>query len=401
MPSIISDSMSIDAQVRRAADHYRKTFGDNPTHAAAAPGRVNLIGEHTDYNDGFVLPMAIQRQTVLVGARRDDGQTHLVSTALPGEAVFAMDQPITPGEPSWSNYSRGAIAGCVDKSVNPGGFNAVIDSTVPAGGGLSSSASIEVATATMTEALSGKKIDPVEKALLCQHAEHTFAGVPCGIMDQFISTMARAGTALLIDCRSYDVRMVPLSDPSLVVLIVNSQVKHELTGGEYAQRRQQCEAAAKALGVASLRDATAQQLEANRSKLGELAYRRARHVIGENERTLAAADAMAKADWQTTGKLMVASHASLRDDFQVSCQELDVLVELALEHQATGDVFGSRMTGGGFGGCTVTLVREDAVERVSEHIASRYEKQTGITPTIFVTRPAAGARVLSLESTSA
>ncbi|MFW6059705.1 MAG: galactokinase [Phycisphaeraceae bacterium] len=388
---------TIAAQHQRAAARFREIFGRSPRFAAAAPGRVNLIGEHTDYNDGFVLPMAIQRQTVIVADRAGDpspNEARVVSTNLPEEARFPVARDTPTGAPSWSNYMRGVVAACAQRGLDPGGFDAVIDSTVPTGGGLSSSAALEVATATLIEAMTGRALDGKEKALLCQWAEHEYAGMPCGIMDQFISAMAQTDHALLIDCRTHETEPVPLDDPDIAVLIVNSNVAHELVGGEYAERRRQCETAAKALNVAALRDATMVKLDAAKAKLDETTRRRARHVITENERTLDAAARLKQRHWPAAGELMHQSHVSLRDDFEVSCPELDLLVALAMEHHDAG-VFGSRMTGGGFGGCTVTLLRADAVERVTADITTRYEKETGITPSAFATRAAAGARIIN------
>ena len=393
---------TFDDQLNRAAEHFRRTFGRPPRYAAAAPGRVNLIGEHTDYNDGFVLPMAIDRQTVIVAdtaGEADAAEARLVSTGLPGEARFPIAADTPTGAPSWSNYVRGVVAGAATRGLSVPGFDAVIDSTVPTGGGLSSSAALEVATATLLETLTGQTLDPKAKALLCQWAEHEYAGMPCGIMDQFISAMGRAGHALLIDCRSHETRPVPLDDPDVAVLITNTNVAHELVGGEYAERRKQCEAAAQTLGVTALRDATLEQLKSAKNSLDERTYWRARHVITENERTLNAADAMAARDWGHLGDLMTESHASLRDDFEVSCRELDLLFDLALQQDQQA-VYGARMTGGGFGGCTVTLLRADAADAVSADMTRRYEQQTGIAPTAFITRPGAGAHVLELNTDS-
>ena len=260
--------------------------------------------------------------------------------------------------------------------MNPGGFDATIHSTVPLGGGLSSSAALEVATATLLEAITGKRLDPVEKALLCQKAEHEFAGMPCGIMDQFISVMGRKNHLLLLDCRSRQTELVPLDDPSVAVLIVNTNVKHKLTGSEYPTRRKQCETAAKILGVPSLRDATADALEDAKTRMDEVVYRRARHVIGEIERTVHAAEGIRASNWPTVGQLMYASHYSLRDDYEVSCTELDAVVEIAEAIGIKGGVYGCRMTGGGFGGCTVALVKADAVEAISKKIAADYKTRT-------------------------
>ncbi len=279
-------------------------------------------------------------------------------------------------------------------ALNPDGLDVLLHSTVPLGGGLSSSAALEVCTATLLEAVTGKTLDPVEKALLCQKAEHEFAGVPCGIMDQFISVMGRENHLLLLDCRSRKTELVPMNDPSVALLIVNTNVKHELGSSEYAKRRAQCEAAAKILGVASLRDATADALEAGRGKMDDVVYRRARHVIGEIERTVHAAEGIRASNWSTVGNLMYASHASLRDDYEVSCAELDAVVEIAEGIGIKGGVYGCRMTGGGFGGCAVALVKAEAVEAISKRIATEYKKKTGIDAAIFSSRPASGATLV-------
>lgn len=286
------------------------------------------------------------------------------------------------------------LAGFLARGINPGGLDVVLHSTVPLGSGLSSSAALEVCTATLVEAATGKAIDPVEKALLCQKAEHEFAGVPCGVMDQFISVMGKKDHLLLLDCRSRKTELVPMRDPSVELLIANTNVKHELGSGQYAKRRAQCEAAAKILGVSSLRDATARFLEFSKGKMEDVVYRRARHVIGEIERTVQAAEYVLVSDWPKVGELMYASHRSLRDDYEVSCAELDALVEIAESIGLAGGVFGCRMTGGGFGGCVVALVRSDAVAEISKKFAADYTKKTRLNATIFGSRPAAGASIL-------
>ncbi|MEM6333894.1 MAG: galactokinase [Planctomycetota bacterium] len=392
------DPTDIPAQVARAAARFRLAFGDEPTHAAVAPGRVNLIGEHTDYNGGFVCPLAIERQTVAVGRAIDGPTIEAVTTAFDGTARIEIGKAMTPGKDGWANYLRGVAAGCVPLGVvGPGaavkGFRAAFDSTVPRGGGLSSSAALEVATATLIESLSGKTIDPVEKALLCQKAEQDFAGVPCGIMDQYISAMGKAGHALLIDCKTNEPTAVPLDDPSIAVLVIDSADPHELSGGEYAERRSQCETAAKAMGVALLRDADMAMLDAVKGQLDEVVVRRARHAIGEDERTLAAVEAMRAGDWATVGERMNESHDSLRDDYAVTTDGLDTLVELA---RAQPGVFGSRMTGGGFGGCTVTLVEAGQAAAAAEAIVAGYKAKSGVDAPWFVSQPAEGARVVAL-----
>jgi len=390
-------SLDHKAHLQRAVDAFANRFGREPRFAATAPGRVNLIGEHTDYNDGLVLPMAIERRTIVV-AGHADAQRITVATGLFDQALtFNLDEPIQPGEPKWGNYVKGVVAGCKSQELVAGGFDAWIDSTVPLGGGLSSSASLEVAVATLIEQMAERSLDPIDKALLCQHAEHQFAGMPCGIMDQFIATMGLADHALLIDCRSHQVRQVAMSDPEIAVLIINSHVKHELAASAYPKRRAQCEQAAKSLGVKTLRDVTMKQLVAAKGQLDQVVYQRAYHVIGENARTLQAADEIEAGAWWSVGRLMLKSHVALRDHFQVSCAELDLLVELAQQRiNEQGGVYGSRMTGGGFGGCTVSLVRANMVQEIAHDICTQYQQRTGITATAFASRAAGGACVLEV-----
>jgi galactokinase len=384
---------SFDALVRDAEAEFARRFGRPSRFVAAAPGRVNLIGEHTDYNDGFVLPMAIDRYVVIAadyGPAQRPWAGRLFSMTLGREATIPVEPPFAPGAEAWARYIQGVVAFCP-----PGPFDAVIASDLPLGGGLSSSAALEVAAATLFEAMTGTSFHPLTKALLCQKAEHDYAGVPCGIMDQCTSVMGQEGALLLLDCRSRAVQPTPLADPDVVALIINSNVKHELTDGGYAARRRQCEEAARALGVAALRDVSMDQLQAARGRLDEVHFRRARHVVTEIARTVEAAEAIGLGDWPEVGRLMLASHASLRDDYQVSCEELDLLVDLTMEVGA--GVIGSRMTGGGFGGCTISLVRREALERVARHAEEGYLRKMGRTATVFATRPVRGARVVKSE----
>jgi len=389
--------MTLQELGRHTAEQFAKSYGCQPQWIAAAPGRVNVIGEHTDYNDGFVLPMAIDRYTVIAAApgRNGAGTVRLRSSLGDGEISLDLTRPLK-AEPkgAWSNYPVGVIAGFLARGAQPAGFDALIHSTVPLGSGLSSSAALEVSTATVLEAITGRKLEPVDKALLCQKAEHDYAGMPCGIMDQFISVMGRQDHLLLIDCRSRQPELVPMTDPTKALLIINTNVKHELTGGEYAKRRAQCEQAATVLGLASLRDATADMLLRARGRMAEVVFRRARHVISEIERTLHAAEAVRASNWPTVGQLMYASHDSLRDDYEVSCPELDAIVEAALAIGPKGGMIGCRMTGGGFGGCAVAMVNADRVPAISDLIASEYERRTNIKATLFVSRPAPGATLL-------
>ncbi len=388
--------MNLQELSAHVAREFEKAFGRPARWIVAAPGRVNVIGEHIDYNDGFVLPMAIEYYTVMAADRppRGGAMLRIRSTAEEETAEIDTSKSISQSPLKWSNYPRGVVAGFVARGMNPGGLDVLLHSTVPLGSGLSSSAALEVSTATLIEAVTGAKIDPVEKALLCQKAEHEFAGVPCGIMDQFISVMGREGHLLLLDCRSRKTELVPMRDPSVELLIANTNVKHELGSGQYARRRAQCEAAAKILGLVSLRDASAELLEKNKSKMDGEVFRRARHVIGEIERTVRAAESIRASHWQRAGELMYASHRSLRDDYEVSCAELDALVAIAESIGLAGGVYGCRMTGGGFGGCTVALVKSDAVAEITRKLSDGYKKKTGLNATIFGSRPAAGATVI-------
>ncbi len=389
--------MSLKELGGQIAFQFTNVYGYTPSWIVSAPGRVNLIGEHTDYNDGFVFPMAIERYTLIAAGRSnaDNRLIRLFSAQSDKPVIIDLAQPLKPlPTGNWANYPAGVIAGFLARGIDPGGFDALVLSTVPLGGGLSSSAALEVAMATLLESITGQKLDPVEKALLCQKAEHDFAGMPCGIMDQFISVLGRENRVLLLDCRSRKPLLVPMTDPSVTVLIINTNVKHELTGSEYPMRRKQCESAAKFLGVASLRDATADMLEQARPKMDKVVFRRARHVVGEIERTVHAAEGVRASNWTTVGQLMYASHASLRDDYEVSCQELDTVVEMAERIGIKGGIYGCRMTGGGFGGCAVALVQTDAVQAISKKISADYKKKFGIDATLFVSRPASGASVL-------
>jgi len=386
--------MSVELLAEHTAQRFAKFFGHPPCWLAAAPGRVNLIGEHTDYNDGFVLPMAIDRCTVIAAEPNAARQITLHNNTTGETATINLRTRVGKGKPAWANYVRGVIAGFQQRKLKIAGFNAVIDSNVPIGGGLSSSAALEVATATLLEAVTGQKLDPIEKAVLCQRAEHKFAGVPCGIMDQFTSVLARENHLLLLDCRLRTAQLVPVNDPSVAILIINTNVRHKLVDGKYARRRAQCETAARFLGLDALRDANMDLLIKSRNGLAPVVFRRARHVITENERTLKAARAFIASDWAALGRLMYASHSSLRDDYEVSCAELDAVVEIAKAIGFKGGVIGCRMTGAGFGGCAVSLIRTAAAMEVTRRMSEAYEKKNGVQPALFSSRPAAGAKIL-------
>jgi galactokinase len=359
---------------------------------------VNLIGEFTDFNDGFVLPMAIERRTVIAAAPNSYPDRIVLRSEATGETVTVdLAEVLRPqSKGRWANYPKGVLAGFLESGLRPRGFDAVIHSTVPIGAGLSSSAALETAMATLLETITGVTLDPIDKILLCQKAEHTFAGVPCGIMDQFISALGRSGQVMLLDCRSKQPTWLPWSDPAVAVLVINTNVKHELSTSGYADRRKSCENAARAMGVPSLREATLEKLREVSGSLDELSVRCARHVIGEIERTVQAAECIRRSDWVNFGRLMGESHVSLRDDYAVSCFELDTAVEIAKGIGREGGVFGCRMTGGGFGGCAVALIETASQEAIVREIAAAYLRRTGIEATLFVSRPAEGANVIAL-----
>ena len=368
--------------------------GDRPM-AVRAPGRVNLIGEHTDYNDGLVLPIAIDRQITALVRRRADRQVVIRSTMAEaaGEVRFDLDGPISRGEPEWGNYCRGVAAGLLARGEALAGAEILLDSTISRGAGLSSSAALEVATALVLQWAAGRlgAVPAGELARLCQRAEHEYAGAPCGIMDQSVCIMARPGAALLLDCRSGQTRHVPFDDPDVVLLVCDTQVRHAISGTGYASRRRQCESAAARLGVPALRDAT-DAIAGACPGLTDVERRRVRHVVGEIDRTRRAVAALEAGDHVAFGKLMVASHVSLRDDYDVSCPELDAIVATAM---AQGGVFGARLTGGGFGGSAIVLARRDRASAVTAGIGADFAGRFGRTCPVFATRAAGGAGLLS------
>ena len=357
-----------------------------------APGRVNLIGEHTDYNDGFVMPAALGFYTyAAIGARSD---RRLTVYSLDFEETVEMEIDALANGPSghWSDYVRGVAAILRESGVAVGGANLVIKGEVPIGAGLSSSAAIEVSTALALLAIAKVQLDRREIAAICQRAEHKYAGTQCGIMDQFISCFGQAHCALLLDCRTLAYETLPISD-SVRIVICNSMVKHELAGGEYNRRRADCEAGVQFLqnkltNVRALRDVDLVQLNQYCGEIPERIYRRCRHVVSEDARTLEAAVALKSGNMDLFGSLMYASHASLRDDYEVSCPELDLLVELASK---CSGVFGSRMTGGGFGGCTVNLVATEKVEAFRYEMEHGYRIAAGKKPDIYVCAASDGA----------
>lgn len=383
-----------EISVETISPYFVEYFGHKPTVVAASPGRVNLIGEHTDYNNGFVLPMALTNINVVAVAPSPTGKHRWIGSL--GDTMIEIDPADAdkPGEPFWSNYVRGVICMLERRGIKVPPVDMLIDSNVPRGGGLSSSAAFEVATCTALAALCDADVSPTERALIGQATEHEFVNVPCGIMDQFISANGRKDHALMLDCKDLSYKLIPMTDPNVSVLVIDSAVKHSLTDGGYAARRKNCEDACAILGVPSLREATLEMIEAKKAELGDLCYRRARHVIGENLRVAAFADAVEKGDWEAAGVAMRGSHASLKDDFEVSCAEVDKLVSLADTIPSAASVYGARMTGGGFGGCIVALVKSADVEQVAHEMLEAYRQELGIETTYLVTRPGEGARVL-------
>ncbi len=378
-----------------AAVHARfvELFSTEPR-LFAAPARVNLIGEHTDYNDGWVLPMAIDRRTVVAAAPRSDRRVRVHSISMGSDAELSLDAPAPGRRGNWLDYVEG-MARVLDAGGHRlAGADLVIGSDIPLGAGLSSSAALEVAVGLSLLGVSGLSIPPRELALAGRRAEHEFVGTMCGVMDQLVVALGRADHALLIDCRSLDASLIPLDLPGAAVIVCDTGVKHELASSAYNERRAQCGQAIEALqktspGVLSLRDVSAEALA--RGTLPDLLRRRARHVVTENARTLAAASALRAGQMEAMGALMFASHASLRDDYQVSAPELDTLVSAAAQIDG---VYGARMTGGGFGGCVVGLVAADAALRILQDLAERFAREHGRRPRGFVARAAGGGREL-------
>jgi galactokinase len=373
-------------------DRFAQRYRIHPQLIVRAPGRVNLIGEHTDYNDGFVFPAAIDRATYVAARRRDDNLVHIVAVDLRDEDEFALDQQIerSTAHP-WSNYVRGVAKSLLVAGHTLGGANLLITSDVPRGSGLSSSAALEVATGYTFQLLNRLNILGEELALLAQGAENTFVGVQCGIMDQFISALGQANHALLLDCRDLSYRPAPLP-PNVQIVVCDSNMARSLAGSAYNQRRQECAEAVRLLKqwypkIIALRDVTVEMFRAHEAALPEPVRSRARHVITENDRALRGAAALEAGDVATFGRLMNESHQSLRDDYQVSIPEIDVLVEAA--RQVPG-CHGSRLTGAGFGGCTVSLVDQSAVEGFQRQVAAAYRQATGRETTIYVCRASDG-----------
>jgi galactokinase len=368
---------------------FKQQFEMEPEVICYAPGRVNLLGDHTDYNDGFVLPAAIDAGTTIAASRRDDDQ---VVAFAEGYSInvdcFSLENIAFSHEEMWCNYVRGTLKCLKESHTNFGGVNLAITGNVPQGAGLSSSASFEMAILKTIVALYQLDLDGVTAALMGQRAENEFVGCQCGIMDQLVSALGLEGHAMLLDCRSLTFQDAPLPD-GIVILVVNSNVKRGLVDSEYNARRQQCEEVASILNVPALRDVSLEQLNGAKTNLSQEQYRRARHVVTENARTIAAMTAMQANDIETLGSLMGQSHDSLRDDYEVTTKELDGLV--CIINSVINDAGGVRMTGGGFGGCVVALIPAEFEQAVTAAVAAQYSPQFGLEAEIYRCHASTGA----------
>ncbi|MEH6558842.1 MAG: galactokinase [Oceanicoccus sp.] len=384
----MSDSVPASPREKVALAH-RQHYSVEPQFIIAAPGRVNLIGEHTDYNDGFVLPLAINYHTAVSASKRDDRTIRAFALDEQSQVEISLDtEPEFDHVASWSNYLRGIIVELSKRGYKLCGADLMISGNVPQGAGLSSSAALEIALIRSLVTLSEESIDGVSAALVGQAAENNFVGCSCGIMDQLISAKGERQHALLIDCRSLTLSPVPLPN-NTVVLVVNSNVKRKLVDGEYNLRRQQCEAVAKHLKVAALRDVSLDQLRHVEGEISDTEFRRARHVITENQRTKDTAQALVDGDLKEIGIHMAKSHASMRDDFEITVPEIDALVSII--KSVIGEQGGTRMTGGGFGGCVVSLFPLPLLSAVVEKVTVEYPKVTGIEATFFECEASQGA----------
>ena len=377
--------MSLQTHVTQ---EFNYSFGDSPTFVVRAPGRVNLIGEHTDYNDGFVLPMAIDRAVWIALRPRDDRRVLLYSVDFEDRIEFSLDAIVH--KEGWGEYVRGVAWALQEAGFHLEGWEGVMSSDIPIGAGLSSSAALEIATAKAFSVVGNWKFDPDSMARIGQQAENEWVGANTGIMDQMISAAGKADHALLIDCRDLTTRHIPLPTETAVV-IMDTTTRHAHTDSGYNERREQCEAAANYFGVSHLRDVTIDEFNLRSADLEELPRRRARHVISENERVLQAVAAMLAGNVVEVGKLMNASHVSMRDDFEITNDELNIMVHLA---QTQPGCFGARMTGGGFGGCAVALVKNSIAPSFADEVAVTYQEQTGFQPHVYICHPTNGAELV-------
>lgn len=386
--------MAIDPSlIKRVQETFTKSFGLEPDHLVQAPGRVNLIGEFTDYNDGFVLPCAINFHTVIAAGKRDDNKIRVIAVDFGAEEnTFDLTEEIVRlPSTHWANYVRGVAKCLKDAGHEFGGANLVISGNVPQGAGLSSSASLEVALCHAFNTIGGLELTAQEIALLGQKAENSFVGCNCGIMDQLISACGETDHALLIDCRSLETFPAKIPE-GLAILIVNSNRKRELVDSEYNIRRQQCEQAAVHHGVPALRDVDMDTFVLRQDEMDPVVAKRARHIISENDRTQAAAKALTNGDMAILQDLMRSSHLSMQHDFEVTVREIDTLVDII--KGAVGEAGGVRMTGGGFGGCVVSLLPEEMVDQVVSTINAKYPAATGLEPSIYICSAEQGAGLI-------
>ncbi|MBN2103936.1 galactokinase [bacterium] len=378
---------------------FQSIFKRTPVIQTKAPGRVNLIGEHTDYNDGFVMPIAIQYTACILAAPRNDNEVHVYSVDFQERASFVISHHIPfDKKNTWSNYQRGVMDQLIRHGYKLHGADCLIHGDVPIGAGLSSSAAIEMAAIVAFRSLNDLDISMVEMIRLSQAAENQFVGMNCGIMDQFISGMGQKGMALFLDCRSLDYELVPFPGDTYTVVIMNTRVKRELTGTEYNERRSQCEEGVQLLkkklpGIQALRDVSIADFEMHKNCLPDIVRKRCHHVIYENERVRAFSEALKEKNTERMGQLLFKSHENLRDDYEVSCPELDLMVTLAME---VPGVIGARMTGAGFGGCAIAIVEKGHEKDVREKIFYEYPVKTGIEPEIYLSAPSQGASVTVL-----
>jgi len=382
-----------DERIEMLVASFREHFGGEPELMVRAPGRVNLIGEHTDYNDGFVFPVAIDRDIMVFSRPRDDNLVRIYSLDPPEMSEFYLDNIQHDDEIAWSNYPKGVAHFLQEAGYSLRGMEATLLGNIPQAAGLSSSAAMEVSSAMTYEKIGGLEIDPAQMALICQKAENEFVGVNCGIMDQFISRMGRKDHALLLDCRSLEFDLVPLNLEGAKIVVCNTGVKRGLVDSEYNERRSECERGVELLdeflpGIKALRDVDIEDFHKYKSHLPEITEKRCRYVIQEDDRVLESIQALADGDLLKFGYLMNESHVGLRDEYEVSCPELDAMAEIAW---SIDGVIGSRMTGAGFGGCTVTLILESAVEELVEKVNKEYQERTGLQPEIYVCTAEDGA----------
>ena len=385
---------SMDEKIAGIKSRFYQVYQREPELIVAAPGRVNLIGEHTDYNDGFVLPIAIDRHIIIASAPQRGNKIHLYAANFDEISVFRLDDIQYDQKDRWSNYQRGIAKLIQESGYRLRGTKMVIWGDIPLGAGLSSSAAVEVATALTFRIANDLPLSELELIKLAQRAENEFVGVNCGIMDQFVSCLGKKDNALFLDCRSLDYKYVPLKTEDFKVVVCNTGKRRELIGSEYNRRREECREGVRLLrnylpGIEALRDVSSEDLRIHKGSLPAVIAKRCEHVVSENQRVLQSVQALAGGETEEFGRLMNQSQTSLRDLFQVSCEELDLMVEIA---RGVDGVLGSRMTGAGFGGCTISLVANEAISELEKRILKIYPQKTGLRPEIYVCQSEDGAR---------